>query len=140
MSKNSVSARKDAERACEWYAREVCGCIITRRAIQTQFQSVDFFGSDCVGKRPDGSHVYIQATAGQVEAVRQRKRKLDAIPWHVTDTVLLLQLVQTKDPANARRKKFFFREHIRSIAGIWSVLEEAKPVPKEWFKAFRGAQ
>ncbi len=137
MKKNAKSLRPQAERASEWYAREVCGCIITRRAIQTQWQSVDFFACDCVGKRSDGSHVYIQATAGQNEAVRVRRRKLDVVPWHKSDTVLLLQLVQTEDPANARRKKFFFRVHFRDVAGPWSVLEEAQMVPKEWFKAWK---
>lgn len=137
MKNNAKSKRPEAERACEWYAREVCGCVITRRAVRTQFQSVDFFAADCVGKRADGSHVYIQATAGQTEAVRTRRRKLDVIPWHPSDVVLLLQLVQTEDPANARRKKFFFREHVRDEIGTWSVLPEAFPVPKEWFKAWK---
>lgn len=137
MTKNAKSLRSAAERACEWYARDLLSCVITRRAVQTRFQSVDFFAADCVGKRSDGSHVYIQATAGQYEAVRTRRRKLEAVPWHESDTVLLLQLVQTEDPANARRKKYFFRVH-RLINGDWSVQEDAHEIPREWFKAWKG--
>lgn len=138
--KNAKSLRSTAEKACEWYARVICGCVLTRRAIQTKFQSVDFFAADCVGKRPNGSHVYIQATAGQNEAVRVRRRKLDVVPWHDTDTVLLLQLTQTEDPANRRKKKYFFRVHVRTLAGIWIVEEDAHEIPREWFKAWKEQQ
>jgi hypothetical protein len=140
MRKNPKSKRPEAERASEWYAVKECGCVITRRACRTKWQSVDMFCCDVVGKRPGGSHVYIQATAGQNEAVRQRRRKLDSIPWHPSDEVLLLQLVHTENPANARSKLWFFRVHrLRTIDLKWLVDTEAYPVPKEWFKSLKNA-
>jgi hypothetical protein len=114
------------------------GCVVTRKAIRTQWQSVDYFCSDVVGKKVDGSHVYIQVTAGQAEAVRQRRRKLEDIPWHNTDTVLLLQLVQTPDPANGKKTLWFFRVHgykiyLSRVNRVWQTDDQAVPVPKEWF-------
>jgi len=139
---NAKSKRNDAEKATVHYAREIHNCVVTRRAVRARFQKVDFFGSDIVGKRDDGSHVYIQTTAGQHSAVTARRRKLEAIPWHPTDTVELLQLVQTPDPANARRKLWFFRVHCYELYGMlylrqWHTEEKAVPVPKEWFKAWK---
>lgn len=139
MKKNAKSLRPLAERACEHYAIEICGCVRTRRAIRTKWQSVDFFGADCVGKRKDGSHVYIQVTAGMAAAVTARRRKLEAEVWHPTDTVLLLQLIQTIDPANAKRKKWFFRVHgydrLTDYHRKWRTDEQAIEIPKEWWKA-----
>jgi hypothetical protein len=140
MVKNAKTLRKDAERACEWYAREVCKCVITRRSIQTQFQKVDFFGCDCVGKTADGGHVYIQVTAGQTDKVTERKKKLNAIPWHTSDRVMILQLVQTVDPANPRRKKFFFRRYSKKYWGTakeWITDDKAMEIPRHWFKAWK---
>lgn len=139
--KNAKSKRADAERATVWYAREMLGCVVTRRAVRTQFQSVDFFAADVVGKRADGTHVYIQATAGEHAAVTARRRKLEAVPWHVTDVVQLVQLRQTEDPANARRKKWFFRVHEYCFNGLdsreWITHDDAVDVPREWFKAWK---
>lgn len=135
MTKNAKAMRSAAERAAVWYAHIVHGCIITRRAVRTQFQSVDMFAADIVGKHQDGSHVYLQVTAGQSSAVTARRRKLEKIPWHESDTVELLQLVQTENPANARRKLWFFRVHVYNEAG-WSTKEEALAIPKEWFKSY----
>jgi len=144
---NAKSKRSAAERAAVHYAFSI-GCVITRKAIRTKFQSVDFFCSDIVGKKADGSHVYIQVTAGEYEAVRQRKRKLESIPWHDSDTVLLLQLIQEPDPVNAKRKLWFFRVHryyhhaltvsattTAKISPFWQTDEKAVEIPKEWFKA-----
>lgn len=148
LKKNPKGKRREAEVACEHYCLKKMDCIITRRAIKTQWQSVDFFGSDVVGKRADGSHVYVQVTAGQSKAVNERKKKLEAFPWHKTDTVQLLQLVQTPDPANARRTKYFFRVYdyanierstmpqIESILERqWRTREVAIDVPGEWFRS-----
>jgi hypothetical protein len=145
MKKNAASKRPEAERAGEHYAREVMGCVLTRRALRTKYAKVDFFASDVVGKRPNGTHVYLQVTAGQDSAVTARRRKLEAIPWHPTDTVQLLQLVQTPDPANGRRTLWFFRVHeygskwlktnIKTIT--WRTYSQAVPVPRVWFKAFK---
>jgi len=134
----SASRRPQAERAAEWYAVERMGCVVTRRAVRVQYQSVDFFGSDIVGKTRDGAHVYIQVTAGGNSAVSARRRKLEAIPWHTTDRVQLLQLVQTHDPANGRRKLWFFRVHnfaLKRNARVWTTESDAVPVPADWFSA-----
>ena len=141
--KNAKSKRNDAERAAVNFAHKHLGCVVTRRAVRTQWQKVDFFAADVVGKYDDGSHVYIQATAGQHSAVTARRRKLEKYPWHSTDTVLLLQLVQTEDPANARKKLWFFRVHEYVLDGYsraWETYEDAVPIPKEWFKAYREVQ
>lgn len=139
MNTNPKTKRADAERAAEWYARERLECVLTRRAVRTKWQSVDFFAADVVGKRQDGSHVYIQATAGQSESLRVRRRKLERVPWHESDAVLVLQLTWTPDPANARRRKWWFRvhhfTHDEDPRG-WCVSDEAIPVPQLWFTAW----
>ena len=145
MKKNAKSKRPEAERAGEHYARAIEGCVATVRAVRTKWQRQDLFASDIVGKRKDGTHVYAQVTAGQSEAVRTRRRKLDAIPWHESDTVLLLQLVQTDNPANARGKLWFFRVHkycaphrySEDGPRQWGVEDEACQVPKDWFKSYK---
>lgn len=138
MKKNPKSKRPEAEKGTEWYLHEVENCVITVRAIRTKWQRQDLFAADVIGKRKNGTMAYAQATAGRDEAVRQRRRKLDVIPWHKSDTVLLLQLTQTPDPANNRRKLWFFRVHRLDVINlIWSVDEQAFPVPKEWFKAYK---
>ena len=136
MTPNAKNKRGDAERAAEWYARKIHGCLVTRRAVRTQWQSVDFFGSDVVGKKADGRHVYIQVTAGQHSAVTTRRRKLEEIPWHYTDTIELLQLIQTIDPSNARRKHWFFRVHYYDGV-LWDTKDDAVQIPREWFKAWK---
>lgn len=155
---NAKSKRGDAERAAEHYCHDQMKCVITRRAVRTKWQKQDFFGCDVIGKRADGVHVYVQVTAGQHSAVTARRRKLEDIPWHKTDIVHLLQLVQTEDPANARRKLWFFRLHmyvpdscfcedryplqdfLLGKKRVWKTEENAIPVPREWFKAYKNAQ
>lgn len=136
MRKNAKALRSAAERAAVWYCHEKHNCVITRRAVRTRFQSVDMFAADIVGKHLDGSHVYLQVTAGQSSAVTTRRRKLEKIPWHTSDTVELLQLVQTEDPANAKRKLWFFRVHEYDPMKGWSTQNEAFPIPKEWFRSY----
>jgi len=141
--KNPVSKRMDAERASEWYAREVHGCVLTRRAIKTKYNKVDFFGSDVVGKTIDGSHVYIQVTAGNDTQVTKRKRKLEKVPWHDTDTVELLQLVQTINPNHKARKFWWFRVSVyRNVMPGFNTREWARRdddclIPKLWFTAWK---
>ena len=131
MRKNPKTKRREAERAAEWYAHEIEGCTHTIRAVRTKWQWQDLFGCDVLGKRPDGSCVWIQVTAGGAEAARRRRRKLEQYPWSVEDTVLFLQLVHTEDPDNARRKLWWFR--------IWRYedkkwhREERVSVPRKWF-------
>ena len=138
---NAKSKRGDAERATVHYCHNVLGCVVTRRAVRAKFQSVDFFAADVVGKMPDGSHVYVQTTAGQYSAVTSRRRKLEKIPWHYSDKVLICQLIQTEDPANSRRKLWFFRIHSLNQRGLksneWETLPDAYAIPKEWFKAYK---
>ncbi len=144
MKANAKSKRAEAERAAVWFAVEAMGCVHPRRAVKTQYQSVDFWGCDVMGKRPDGSKVFIQVTAGQDSAVTARRRKLEQNePWHQSDTVLLLQLVQTQDPANARRTNWFFRIHAYDRLRLCYSTREGRtepkafPVPKHWFKAWK---
>jgi hypothetical protein len=150
MKKNSAVKRGDCERAAVHYSVEHHSCTTVRKAIRTQFQSVDFFAADVVGKKDDGSHVYIQATAGQASAVSTRRKKLEKVPWHFSDTVELVQLVQTQNPANARQTLWFFRVHEYRLVSTptptcedfivtreWRTLPDAIPVPKEWFKAYK---
>lgn len=129
--------RAPAERAAEWYLREVCGCVVTRRAVRTRYQSVDFFACDIMGKRENGSMVWAQVTAGGPEALRVRRRKLEKIPWHSSDAVIVLQLTSTPNPANARSKLWFFRVHRYLALNTWVVDVEAAPVKREWFKAWK---
>ena len=134
----AATLRPKAERAGEWYLREVCGCVATRRALRTKFARVDFFASDIIGKLPNGACVYAQVTAGGNEALRTRRRKLEAVPWHESEAVLVLQLVSTPDPVNATRKLYWFRVHrYDQSRGEWSLDREAAPVNRDWFKAWK---
>ena len=142
-----------AERAAEWVAVECLGCIgegpaAPVRAVRTKFQHQDLWGADVMAMKPDGSKVYIQVTCGGQKAVQHRRRKLEH-PWQDTDTVLLLQMVERLDPANATRKERFFRVHILAWTDVevkdgrwralwtWRVEERALPVAREWLKARR---
>lgn len=132
--------RAEAERAAEWYLRERCGCIHTRRAVRTQWQKVDFWAADVVGKRADGSHVYAQATTGGDEALRTRRRKLEQYAWHVSDMVMVLQLTATPNPANRRRKEWWFRVHVYNHGSrVWQDVV-AHRVYAGWFKAWKAAE
>ena len=137
--KVAKSKRPEAERASEHYLYHVCGCdpAQIRRAIRTKWQSVDFWACDVMGRTLKGMCYFAQVTAGQDEAVRVRRRKLEKISWNMYDNVMLLQLVEQQDPANNRRKLFFFRVHHLDWLkpeSLWTVDEVAFPVPKEWFK------
>jgi len=141
IPKVKKTKRPEAERAAEWYAIEILNALVTRRAVKSRFQKMDFFGADVMGKRADGSMIFIQATAGQHAAVTKRRRKLEEIPWNKDDTVELVQLTNTPDPANARKKLWFFRVHVYFLAEMkgfrqWITLEKAVPVPKLWFKSY----
>ena len=133
---STKAKRVDAEKAGEHYLRNL-GCVCTRRPVRTQFQSIDFFGSDVVGKLSDGSHVYAQVTTGQVEAARVRRRKLEAYPWHPSDRVLLLQLAVD---AGTRPFRWYFRLHEYKLEGterVWHNSSEEIDFPRSWFKAWK---
>lgn len=150
MKQNSKAKRGDCERAAQHYVHHIHNCVISRKAIRTQFQSVDFFASDIVGKRDDGSHVYVQATAGMASAVHARKKKLEAIPWHPSDTVELVQLQQ--EPGEGRSVNWFFKvfqysPYIMVDSVLVKVVEEGKrmwvekkemvSIDRSWFKAYK---
>jgi len=143
--KNAKSKRPDAERAAVHYVMDFLGCIESCRAVRTQWQRQDLFGADVMGKFSDGSKVFVQATAGQNSAVTARRRKLETV-WHITDLVQIAQLVQTEDPASGRRKLWFFRIHDYTVVTVdpceraWITIDKAVPVPREWFKSWKGEQ
>jgi len=137
MKKVAKSRRPQAERASEHLLRNLYGCVVTRRAVRTQWQSVDFFGCDIVGKKEDGTHIYAQVTAGQDQAVRVRRKKLDKFPWHETDTVYVLQLVERQSVENPRRKDWYFRIYAWKADRTWTNGECSVKVPAEWFKAWK---
>lgn len=81
----------------------------TRRTVRTQWQKVDFFGADVIGKLPEET-VYIQVTtAKRSKEIMLRKRKLEKIPWVETDYVYLFQCVERRDVLNPRRLNHYFR-------------------------------
>ncbi len=100
------------------------------------------FSCDVLGKRKDGSLVALQVTAGQAPKVLERKKKLEKETWHTSDTVQILQLVQTDNPGGkGSRKLWFFRvfEYCYRESGHpdWFPYREAVPIPKEWFKKWK---
>lgn len=137
MTRRKVAKAKarEAEVAAEHYLVSTCGCVETRRTIRARFQKVDFWYCDVVGKTKDGAHYYVQVTTGSYANVSQRRRKLETIPWHKSDTVILLHLVSNPDPDNKRRKLWQFRVHFYlHQEEEWRVETERVVVPREWFK------
>ena len=145
---NTPKGKKSgAERASEWYARDVHGCVVAQRAVRTKFQKVDFFACDCVGKTSDGSHVYLQVTAGNDTQVTKRRRKIEEIPWHTSDHVLILQLAYLVDPSHKGRKLWWFIEHVYSLVSFannepsgndrkWKTRKPPFSIPKHWFSVW----
>jgi hypothetical protein len=100
-------SKKDRHLA-EKYAEQVAinlGYTITRRAIRTKFQKVDFFGCDIMAMNQKGELLFIQATVGQYSAISLRRTKLKQIPWHESHTALLLVLRKFKE---GRKYKYYF--------------------------------
>ncbi len=136
---SSKADRGNAERAAEHWCHSL-GCIKTVRAVRTKWQRQDLFAGDCLGKDAQGRLFVVQATAGKDSAVTARKRKLEAIPWAPSDFVAVAQLRTTQDPANRRKKCYYFRvlEYASTIekpGRSWIVWEDAVEVPRAWFKA-----
>lgn len=109
---------------------------MTRRAVQTRFQKVDFFGCDVMGKDGDSRTFWAQVTTGQADAVLQRKKKLLAFPWGISDRVFVLRMLDLPDPANLGKKLWYFQVHQLAL-GEWYQWEEAYPVPTSWFRAHK---
>lgn len=132
----------DCERAAEWFCVEYNECVLTRRVARTRFNKVDFFAADVVGKKADGSHVYVQATTGKAAAVSQRKKKLEAVPWHETDVVQLVQMVENPRTLKSRKKSFAFKiyEYILEDDGErrWNCFKDSEIfIPRYWFNAYQ---
>jgi len=140
-AKIAKSRRPQAERAAEWGAIEVLECEHTRRALRTKYAKVDFYGADILGCTWDGAKVYIQVTAGQSGAVIKRRKKLQAYPWHLSERVMVWQLVERQDVANPRKKNWFFRVWEYGCGKKWDRTWREWPdvirVPAKWFKAFK---
>ena len=130
----SKQDRRFAEVAAQWLAVKVYGCTYIRKAIRSQFQSVDFFGSDIMGMREDGTKVFIQATAGQDSAISTRRKKLEKYTWHDTDTISLAALRKEKE---GRSYRYYYKIQFY-VKGVWTVAENIE-VPREWFKKYEGA-
>lgn len=125
----------NAERAAEHYCREVLNCVRTCWAVRTQYQRQDLFSSDCIGLRDDGVKLFVQVTSsvqGASGNVATRRRKMEQVPWHVTDIVLLLEMRRNK---NGRVVTYYFREH-RLRHGRW-MIEAIEYIPKGWFRAWK---
>ena len=132
MAKNDWS---NAEKAAEHYLREVYLCEHTRRPVRTRFQKQDFFACDVVGKTADGNHIYAQVTTGDSSAVAARRRKIEAIPWHESDTVIILQM---KSEKIGNKRRFWFRiHHYETDLCGWNALLTGHEIPREWFKPFK---
>lgn len=121
-----------AERAAEHFAHEVLECVKTRRATRAQFQSIDFFSCDVMGCRDDGSKVYIQVTCGGKEALRARRKKIEAEVWHPSEEVYLLEL----DRSVYKPYAYFFRIW-RYLEKKWLADYELKEVPEQWFRKLK---
>ena len=136
--------RRTAEVAAEHFLRDRIGCVMVRRAVRTQWQKVDFWGADLVGKLSTGGHVYAQVTTGGASCMSRRRDKLESTPWHDSDTVLLLNLVTTQSPAKGRKREYWFRveemeqrseSEDRGREFLWRDWDEPVEVPREWFRA-----
>ena len=94
----------------------------------------DVFGCDVIGKRGTlhtKTNIWVQVTIS--DNITQKKKKLEEVPWGHCDLALIVQLRESKDPANRRRKIFHFR--VSELSGDrWWVREDAIAVPREWFK------
>ena len=124
-----------AEQAAVWYACERLSCVVYRRAVRSQWQSVDMFACDIVGKQVTGRHVYLQVTAGKSQAVTKRRRKIEAIPWHESDIVQILQFRQKVNAHDRRKRVSSFRVHDFRLSDggrEWAPGEVLVAIPERW--------
>ena len=132
--------RQNAERASEHFLYHVYHCEPSQiiRAVKTRYQRQDLWAADTAGRTKRSEVFYAQVTAGGSEALRQRRRKLEKICWRPDETVLVLQLVERPDPANARKKQFYFRIHrLDTVNNMWTVDDRACFVPRAWFRKLK---
>ena len=141
---NAKNKRKDAEKAVVWMAYEMFNAIEYVKSIQTKWQRVDIFSADVASKDKDGKVTYIQVTAGQDSAISVRKKKLEKIPWHYSERVLLVQLKQRQEVINARRKEWFFKvwEFMPDVGGHrnWELWTDPVNIPRKWFKSYHSGE
>lgn len=131
--------RAKAETAAVHYAKKVEHCYVTRKASRARFNEVDFFASDVMGKRENGSTVYIQVTCGNSQKVKERMLKLEKHAWNVHEDVLMLQLNRKKEE---RSFKYYFSiwryvpEYSENYPPLrkWTKFYEGYDVPQAWFK------
>lgn len=139
--KMSKADPKNAERAAEHFAVKILGCIKTVRAVQTQFQRQDMFGSDVIGKNKYGMSHYIQVTTGGKSAVQQRKKKMESYPWHSSDRVYVLQMLKFKSKSLIYKFKvleYWPNETVPREWVDWAAFGTAPndvKIDKSWFKA-----
>lgn len=135
--KMSKADPKNAERAAEHFAVKVLGCVKTVRAIQTQFQRQDMFGSDVIGKLADGTCRYIQVTTGGKSAVQQRKQKMLSYPWQASDRVFVLQMLKFIE-----KNKASYRFEVNELKqrSLWEKWITRAEVDKSWFKALKNSR
>jgi hypothetical protein len=79
--------------------------------------------------------VYAQVTTGGYEAIRQRKRKLEKIPWNECETVWILAMERRKD---GRTYIYWFVKHIYTKLTDGWIDDDTIPIPREWFKKYEG--
>jgi len=137
--KVAKSRRSDTERAAEHYLYHEYKCLphTIRRAVRTKYQSVDFWGCDVMAKDEWGHSYFAQVTTGGVEAVRQRRRKLEKIPWNDLEHIMVLQMIETPDPLDNRKKKFYFRVHEMDKTRELEWIVGLEEIPRDWFKKLR---
>ena len=133
--------RRLAEVATEHYWQVIRGCV-TRRAVNARFCKVDLFRADVMAKHKGLKFTaYTQVTTGQShQALRERRRRLEEMPWMETDLVFLFEWRETQDPVNRANLLYFFRvEEYAKLPGqfkrSWQVWPKAVEVPREWLKA-----
>lgn len=131
------SLRQKAERAAEWALREIFRCVETRRCLRTKFAKVDFFGTDVVGIDPSGMKYWIQVTTGGDEAIRQRRRKLEAVPWRKTSDVVEVWRMKESGTQGRRKAWVFVRHSFCVPTRLWKSGNNQIPITTEWFKAYR---
>ena len=126
---------REAEVAGEHLLRAHFACVLTRRAIRTKFAAIDFFACDVMGRRADGSMIWLQVTTAKgTGTVAVKRRKLEAIPWNAFERVLLgvFHTDRTTRPhlLTVRVHELRHQEPERD----WSILLEDQPFPRAWLK------
>lgn len=133
--KTSRARQKDAERATEHWLRQRFGCVNTVRAVNTKFQRQDLFAADCLGLDPSGRLIAAQVTCGKSQAVRARRRKMEAVAWSKDHRVFVLEL---RSAQYGRGKRFWFRVHeLWCCSRKWVVWKEDVDVSQAWFRAWK---